>query len=92
MGDNGAGKSKIMAGNFLPSGGEIRLDGEHVHFHKPAEARQKGIEASTRTLPCAATSRRRRTYFPSDSPTSVPRASPRKSATRAQALAARSLG
>lgn len=47
MGDNGAGKStlvKIMAGNFPASGGEIRLDGEHVRFHKPVEARAKGIE------------------------------------------------
>jgi simple sugar transport system ATP-binding protein len=47
MGDNGAGKStlvKIIAGNFRPSHGEIRIDGEAVHFHKPVEARQKGIE------------------------------------------------
>ncbi len=47
MGDNGAGKStlvKIMAGNFPASSGEIRLDGEHVQFHKPVEARAKGIE------------------------------------------------
>jgi simple sugar transport system ATP-binding protein len=47
MGDNGAGKStlvKIIAGNFAPSSGEIVMDGEPVHFHKPVEARQKGIE------------------------------------------------
>ena len=47
MGDNGAGKStlvKIIAGNFPPSAGEIRIDGEAVHFHKPVEARQKGVE------------------------------------------------
>ena len=47
MGDNGAGKStlmKIIAGNFPPSGGTIALDGEDVHFHKPVEARRKGIE------------------------------------------------
>src|SRR5919109_3527482 len=47
MGDNGAGKStlvRIIAGNFPPSGGEIRIDGEPVHFSKPVEARQKGIE------------------------------------------------
>jgi simple sugar transport system ATP-binding protein len=47
MGDNGAGKStlvKIIAGNFPPSTGQIYLDGEPVHFHKPVEARQRGIE------------------------------------------------
>jgi simple sugar transport system ATP-binding protein len=47
MGDNGAGKStlvKIVAGNFPPSEGEIRLDGEVKHFHKPADAREQGIE------------------------------------------------
>ncbi len=47
MGDNGAGKStlvKIIAGNFPPSHGDIVLEGEPVHFHKPVEARQKGIE------------------------------------------------
>lgn len=47
MGDNGAGKStlvKIIAGNFPPSSGEIVLAGTPVHFHKPVEAREKGIE------------------------------------------------
>jgi simple sugar transport system ATP-binding protein len=47
MGDNGAGKStlvKIIAGNFSPSSGEIVLDDQTVHFHKPVEAREKGIE------------------------------------------------
>jgi simple sugar transport system ATP-binding protein len=47
MGDNGAGKStlvKVIAGNFPPTSGEIVLDDEVVHFHKPAEARAKGIE------------------------------------------------
>lgn len=47
MGDNGAGKStlvKLIAGNFPPTSGEIVMDGEVVHFHKPAEARAKGIE------------------------------------------------
>jgi simple sugar transport system ATP-binding protein len=47
MGDNGAGKStlvKVIAGNFPPSSGEIVLDDKSVHFHKPVEARQQGIE------------------------------------------------
>src|SRR5262245_7641823 len=47
MGDNGAGKStlvKIMAGNFPPSSGEIVLEGNQVHFHKPVDARAAGIE------------------------------------------------
>jgi len=41
MGDNGAGKStmvKLIAGNFPPTHGEV------VHFHRPVEARAKGIE------------------------------------------------
>ena len=47
MGDNGAGKStlvKIIAGNFRPSHGSIVIDGEQVHFHRPIEARQHGVE------------------------------------------------
>ena len=47
MGDNGAGKStlvRVIAGNFPPTHGEIRIDGEPVHFSKPVEARQKGVE------------------------------------------------
>lgn len=47
MGDNGAGKStlvKIMAGNFPPTTGEILIEERPVMFHKPVEARQKGIE------------------------------------------------
>ncbi|WP_423066296.1 ATP-binding cassette domain-containing protein [Devosia sp. CN2-171] len=47
MGDNGAGKStvvKMIAGNFPPTGGAIRLDGKEVHLSSPMDARQHGIE------------------------------------------------
>ncbi len=47
MGDNGAGKStlvKIIAGNFPASHGTMRIGGEEVRFHKPIEAREKGVE------------------------------------------------
>ncbi len=47
MGDNGAGKStlvKIIAGNFPPSLGEIRIDGQTAFFAKPIDARGNGIE------------------------------------------------
>ncbi|MDM0049612.1 ATP-binding cassette domain-containing protein [Variovorax sp. J22R115] len=47
MGDNGAGKStlvKIVAGNYPPSQGEVTMEGRKVAFHKPADAREEGIE------------------------------------------------
>ena len=47
MGDNGAGKStlvKIIAGNYRPSSGEIRVDDKLVDFHKPIDAQREGIE------------------------------------------------
>ena len=47
MGDNGAGKStlvKIIAGNFPPSSGTIRIDDKPVHFHRPVDAQDEGIE------------------------------------------------
>ena len=47
MGDNGAGKStlvKIIAGNFRPSHGSLRINGHDVQFHRPIEARQHGVE------------------------------------------------
>jgi simple sugar transport system ATP-binding protein len=47
MGDNGAGKStlvKMIAGNFLPSSGTMRIDGKEIVLHRPVEARRHGIE------------------------------------------------
>ena len=47
MGDNGAGKStlvKMIAGNFRPSHGYMRLDGKELILHRPVEAREHGIE------------------------------------------------
>jgi simple sugar transport system ATP-binding protein len=56
MGDNGAGKStmvKLIAGNFRPTEGEIAVDGEACHFHKPVDARAKGIEVVYQDLALA---------------------------------------
>ncbi len=56
MGDNGAGKStmvKLIAGNFPPTHGEVAVDGEVCHFHKPIEARAKGIEVVYQDLAIA---------------------------------------
>jgi simple sugar transport system ATP-binding protein len=47
MGDNGAGKStlvKMIAGNFRPSHGTMRMDGAEIILHRPVEARRHGIE------------------------------------------------
>ncbi|MFM8747261.1 MAG: ATP-binding cassette domain-containing protein [Aestuariivirga sp.] len=56
MGDNGAGKStmvKLIAGNFPPTEGEVSVNGEVCHFHKPIEARAKGIEVVYQDLAIA---------------------------------------
>jgi simple sugar transport system ATP-binding protein len=56
MGDNGAGKStlvKIIAGNFPPSHGEVRFDGNVVHFYRPVDARAVGIEVVYQDLALA---------------------------------------
>jgi simple sugar transport system ATP-binding protein len=47
MGDNGAGKStlvKIIAGDFRPSHGAMRMEGRELVLHRPIEAQQHGIE------------------------------------------------
>jgi simple sugar transport system ATP-binding protein len=46
LGDNGAGKStmiKILTGLFPPDKGEIRWEGEPVHFHSPRDAYDIGV-------------------------------------------------
>ncbi|MCW2887148.1 MAG: fructose transport system ATP-binding protein [Streptosporangiaceae bacterium] len=56
IGDNGAGKSsliKALAGALQPDQGEIRLDGEVVHFRSPIDARRKGIETVYQDLAVA---------------------------------------
>jgi fructose transport system ATP-binding protein len=56
IGDNGAGKSsliKALAGAVIPDRGEIRLDGEPVHFKSPLEARRAGIETVYQDLAVA---------------------------------------
>lgn len=48
VGDNGAGKStvaKILSGAITPDAGTIVVDGRHVTFPDPLDARQIGIEA-----------------------------------------------
>ena len=48
LGENGAGKStlvKVITGIHQPDGGEILLNGEHVHFGDPRDSRQAGVAA-----------------------------------------------
>ena len=47
MGDNGAGKStlvKMIAGNYRPSHGTMRMEDKELVMHRPVEAREHGIE------------------------------------------------
>ncbi|WP_426503730.1 ATP-binding cassette domain-containing protein [Dactylosporangium sp. McL0621] len=56
IGDNGAGKStliKCLTGALVPDAGEIRLDGAPVHFRRPQDAREAGIETVYQTLAVA---------------------------------------
>ena len=56
IGDNGAGKStliKCLSGAIVPDEGEIRLDGQAVHFRSPMDARRQGIETVYQDLAVA---------------------------------------
>ncbi|MFZ2099810.1 MAG: ATP-binding cassette domain-containing protein [Oricola sp.] len=53
IGDNGAGKStliKAISGAVTPDEGEIRLNGDLLHFRSPLEARSAGIETVYQNL------------------------------------------
>lgn len=56
LGDNGAGKStfiKILSGVHHQDQGEIRLNGEIVHFQSPMDARAMGVETVYQDLALA---------------------------------------
>jgi fructose transport system ATP-binding protein len=56
IGDNGAGKSsliKALSGAVVPDAGELRLDGQPVHFKSPIDARRHGIETVYQDLAVA---------------------------------------
>jgi len=53
IGDNGAGKTtliKCLTGAEIPDEGEIHLDGKPVHFRRPQDARDAGIETVYQSL------------------------------------------
>lgn len=56
LGDNGAGKStliKCVSGVHSPNSGQIFFKGENVHFSRPIEARERGIETIYQDLALA---------------------------------------
>jgi fructose transport system ATP-binding protein len=53
IGDNGAGKStliKAICGAVTPDEGEIKMNGETLHFKSPLDARKAGIETVYQNL------------------------------------------
>ncbi|HWU45679.1 MAG TPA: ATP-binding cassette domain-containing protein [Humibacter sp.] len=53
IGDNGAGKTtliKCLTGAEIPDEGQILLDGKPVHFRRPQDAREAGIETVYQSL------------------------------------------
>lgn len=53
LGDNGAGKStlvKILSGVIMPGQGEIYVEGQHVRFASPQDARRLGIDTVEQNL------------------------------------------
>jgi len=56
IGDNGAGKStliKCLSGAMVPDAGEILVEGTKVHFRRPQDAREAGIETVYQSLAVA---------------------------------------
>src|ERR1700755_508505 len=56
VGDNGAGKStfmKMLSGEYVPDGGEIRVDGNPVRFRSTQDAQRYGIETVYQDLALA---------------------------------------
>lgn len=55
MGENGAGKStfiKVITGVHQPEEGQIKLNGEYIHFKNPREAQKHGIAAIYQHVTC----------------------------------------
>jgi fructose transport system ATP-binding protein len=56
IGDNGAGKStliKCLSGAMVPDAGEILVEGTEIHFRRPQDAREAGIETVYQSLAVA---------------------------------------
>lgn len=56
IGDNGAGKStliKVLSGAVIPDKGQLFLNGQHIHFSSPIDARRVGIETVYQNLAVA---------------------------------------